>query len=363
MNSGRLSIIIPVFNAEKTLERCIQSVRLQTIRDIEIILVNDGSYDRSRSIIEKNAERDRRIVSVHQENAGIADARNAGIKIAKGEFIGFVDADDWVEPDVFEALIDLADTNKADACYAGAIHVIADGQYREVPHPLAGCTLTTNGDLRAFRKRYYGTIPEDNGYLPISVWRAVYKRRLLMDKRIHFPNVANFEDALFNIMFLRHAKCISVADYCGYYYDISSESSASKGVSKKAIGLLDESIAVLLEQASHEEAALRGECFRRVSSLALSSCRSKAIRVSRLNAPRGDKNELYSEICKMSCLKQIAANPQSCTEPVAIKLFNEAILNSRMVSIHAFAAAFGYAASIKNRQMPMRFGVGKRFAK
>ena len=111
---SEISIIVPVYNAERFLQECIDSLLHQTKDDIEIVLVNDGSTDNSKKIIKENCERHDNITFVDQENKGVCIARNAGIEAAKGEYIGWLDADDFLKPTALEELYDLMKQNNAD---------------------------------------------------------------------------------------------------------------------------------------------------------------------------------------------------------------------------------------------------------
>ena len=102
--SEKISIIIPVYNVEKYLRRCLNSIINQTYKDIEIILVDDGSTDNSGKICDEYKEKDNRIVVIHKENGGLSDARNAGIDIAKGKYIGFIDSDDFADIRMYEII-------------------------------------------------------------------------------------------------------------------------------------------------------------------------------------------------------------------------------------------------------------------
>lgn len=97
-----ISIIVPVYNVEKYLERCIESIVNQTYKDIEIILVDDGSPDNCSVICDRYAEKDNRIKVIHKQNGGLINARKSGLEIAQGDYIGFVDSDDWIEPEMYE---------------------------------------------------------------------------------------------------------------------------------------------------------------------------------------------------------------------------------------------------------------------
>ena len=112
--NSKISIIVPVYNVEKYLERCITSIRKQTYSEIEILLIDDGSTDRSSEICDLYAEKDKRIKVIHKQNGGLSDARNAGIDIAEGQYIVFVDSDDWVHPQMIDILYRTACQNDAD---------------------------------------------------------------------------------------------------------------------------------------------------------------------------------------------------------------------------------------------------------
>lgn len=119
----KVSIIVPVYNVEKYLKRCLDSLVNQTLKDIEIICVNDGSTDGSLAILNEYVRNDDRIVVINQENSGQSVARNRGIDVAKGEYIGFVDSDDWVCEDYFERLHNSAIQNNAEIAVGGIIRL------------------------------------------------------------------------------------------------------------------------------------------------------------------------------------------------------------------------------------------------
>lgn len=122
-----VSIIVPVYNVEKTLERCVRSLQSQTLQDIEIILVDDGSKDASGAIADRLAAKDKRIRVLHKENEGLGLTRNAGLRLAKGDYVGFVDSDDYVDAQMYEKLFREAEQTRADAVYGGYLRVY-DGQ-------------------------------------------------------------------------------------------------------------------------------------------------------------------------------------------------------------------------------------------
>ena len=120
MSKPLVSVLIPVYNVEKYLSRCLESILKQTLTQIEIICVNDGSTDGSLEILEKYQKEDSRIIIINKENGGLPSARNAGLDRAKGKYVGFVDSDDFVEPNMFEKLYRTAEDEKSEIVICGA---------------------------------------------------------------------------------------------------------------------------------------------------------------------------------------------------------------------------------------------------
>ena len=110
----KLSVVIPVYNVEKYLDKCVESIVNQTFKDLEIILVDDGSTDESGKMCDEWTEKDTRIKAIHKINGGLSSARNAGIKQAKGEYISFIDSDDFVELDMYATMIEAFDRKTKD---------------------------------------------------------------------------------------------------------------------------------------------------------------------------------------------------------------------------------------------------------
>lgn len=114
-----VSIIIPVYKVEKYLSKCIESIFKQTYFDLELILVDDGSPDKCPEICDTYASKDERVVVIHQKNAGVSAARNAGLEKAKGEYIGFVDPDDWIAPEMYKKMISELESSESDLAICG----------------------------------------------------------------------------------------------------------------------------------------------------------------------------------------------------------------------------------------------------
>ena len=125
----RLSVIVPVYKVEPYLQKCIDSILAQTFRDFELILVDDGSPDNCPAICDAAAEKDERIVVIHRENAGLSAARNAGLSAARGDYIGFVDSDDYIAPEMYQTLYDAMIKNDAQLAVCNYTYVDIGGGY------------------------------------------------------------------------------------------------------------------------------------------------------------------------------------------------------------------------------------------
>jgi glycosyltransferase involved in cell wall biosynthesis len=209
----KVSIIIPVYKVEPYLDRCLGSVTGQTLREIEIIVINDGSPDGCQEIIDRYAAQDPRIQCLTQANAGLSAARNAGLARATGEFIGFVDSDDWVEPDMFGELYRLAKAHDADMAVCGR-RDFRDGEY-----------VVTSGALKdeAFSIREMGLerfLLHKRHELGVIVWNKIYRHRIIRDNGLSFvtnKEVFN-EDILFNLLFQLHCDRVACTTRVLYNY-------------------------------------------------------------------------------------------------------------------------------------------------
>lgn len=211
-----ISIIVPVYNAEKFLEKCITSIQNQTFQDWELILVDDGSSDSSGMICDRASEDDARIKVVHQLNHGVSAARNAGLDRATGDYVMFVDADDWIEPTLCQSLLD--GSTHADLVIGGYKEVYLD---KVLSHKLSGCRIQF---LNEFSPIFTQLYRENLLNCPFS---KLYKRKWLTEQHFN-PDIKLGEDFLFNLTYLPKCKCISVVETDAYAYNVMNENSATK---------------------------------------------------------------------------------------------------------------------------------------
>ena len=180
-----VSIIIPVYGVEQYLDRCVRSVVNQSYTHLEIILVDDGSTDQCPAICDAWANRDSRIQVIHKPNGGLSSARNAGLDVATGEFIAFVDSDDYVEPDYIAAMVRAAEDKHADLAMCSVFHEDAQGNSVEQTAPVhrkeyapITDTLTTCSGMDCMRQR-----GEENGADNVVAWNKLYRHQLWEDLR------------------------------------------------------------------------------------------------------------------------------------------------------------------------------------
>lgn len=212
MKRPEVSVIIPVYNTAKFLPKCIDSLRNQTLVNIEIICVDDGSTDGSGEILDQYAKKDRRIAVIHQKNAGSSAARNAGLKAAKGIYIGFSDSDDHSEPNMYETLVGEARKSNADVVICGA------KIYPE--YPRAGQwlydSLTTQ---RQVFDKYDASLSFSNPQTNNFLWRTLIKTELITENNITFETDLQLgEDKTFLCNVYPHANRISVIPDQLYHY-------------------------------------------------------------------------------------------------------------------------------------------------
>jgi glycosyltransferase involved in cell wall biosynthesis len=213
MTQIKVSVIIPVYNAEGFLVDCIQSLISQTLQECEFIFVNDGSSDSSQQIIAQFQEKDNRIILINQENKGISGARNTGIEASKGTYIGFVDNDDYVKETLFETLYNNAIINDLDIVVSKTI-LGRDNKYiiKQAVFPVENIY-----EQEFIQKNIIPSLLREEDLF--AVWNKIYKRSLVFQQQVRFPKTRVIEeDNMFNIQAFNKATKVIFIDYSGYFY-------------------------------------------------------------------------------------------------------------------------------------------------
>ncbi len=233
--SDLITVIMPVYNVKEYLERSVESVLEQTYSNLEIILVDDGSTDGSADICDAYAQRDGRVIVIHKENQGAASARNAGLDIAKGRYIGFVDSDDWADKTMFEELYVLLKETGADISFCVNKRVYREKWDNE---PSEGNVILEGRDiLTSFVEPTY------KPHILKAVWDKLYTKEIIGDIRFR---IGQHEDGDFNTKILCKAQKVA---FCGkvlyYYLDERPGSVTNTGISER---IFKDRLPVLLEQ-------------------------------------------------------------------------------------------------------------------
>lgn len=198
-----VSIIVPVYKVEDTLEQCVNSLLGQTLESIEIILVDDGSPDKCGVLCDLLSKKDDRIIVIHKKNGGLSDARNAGLDVAKGKYIGFVDSDDYVDPEMFNFLVEICE--KYNLSIAGC-----DLKY--VYEPDGDIVSDSDGSFSVLNSDdFFRKMLDTSRMLRIGVWNKIYRKELF--DKVRFPKGKVFEDV--GTMY----KLIFATPYIGYASD------------------------------------------------------------------------------------------------------------------------------------------------
>lgn len=228
MSEPLISVIVPVYNVGEYLNRCIESIVTQTYTKLEIILVDDGSSDDCPELCDLWAEKDARIKVIHKQNGGLSDARNKGMALATGEYISFIDSDDWIASEFYERLYTAIKQDGSDLAACTVCMVWEDGS----PEKL----LTVRENLVLNRNQAQLALLEETK-LKQPVWYKLYKTDLIKDIPFEFGKY--HEDVFWSYQAIGKAKSVSLIDYIGYFYWQRKGSIMSDGFSLKRLDALE----------------------------------------------------------------------------------------------------------------------------
>lgn len=207
----QISIIVPVYNAEQYLSKCINSILAQIFTDFELLLIDDGSTDNSGVICNRYAEKDNRIRVLHKNNGGVSSARNLGLEEARGEWICFVDSDDWVDNEAYQEIINSIAGKKVDLVIWG-IKLVNKERLQYLTVPFSGLFNKRQDVLELF-------IRNDMNGLMEGIWNKLYLTRVIKDKNLRFDgNLSYLEDMKFNCNYFEYVSSIFQIDKPYYNY-------------------------------------------------------------------------------------------------------------------------------------------------
>lgn len=228
MEEPLISVIVPVYKVEPYLDKCISSIVNQTYKNLEIILVDDGSPDNCPAMCDAWAEKDSRIRVIHKTNGGLSDARNAGMAVATGELMAFVDSDDWIAPDMYEHLYRRLAEDNSDIAACGVQMIWEDKTPSRALTREGSCVLNQEEAMQAII---------EESWLKQPVWYKLYKTALVRD--ILFPKGKYHEDVFWSYQAVGRAQRVSVLDHIGYYYLQRGGSIMGEGYSLKRLDAVE----------------------------------------------------------------------------------------------------------------------------
>lgn len=217
-----LSFIVPVYNAEKYLKKCVESILNQTFQDFEVIFIDDASTDKSLDILNSYAY-DKRIKIITKANEGVSLARNCGLELARGEYLMFVDADDWIDKNTSEVMVDVIKKKQADVVFWPYIREFENRSLEKKIYDEEEIIFNTKEVRDKLYRRFIGLVgnelkkPENADAL-CTVWGKLYKRSIIEENHIRFQDIreiGTYEDGLFNLYYFRH---VHKAVYLNKYY-------------------------------------------------------------------------------------------------------------------------------------------------
>lgn len=284
MLNPSISIIIPIYNAEKYLDACIKTILAQTFKDYEIICINDGSKDNSLQILNTYKQKYSNIFQIYsQDNQGQAAARNTGVNKASGEYIAFLDADDIIEPDYLEILYKTAKEKNSEMVICSYEKFDDDGN------------IVLRRNAKDWEIHFGNGITHVFQYSP---WGKLISRNMLKKYDIHFIEGEKMEDGPYGIITNSIAKNVVALDYIGYHYRLHS-SSTMGGIRKKGISIshMDQKFPLKgIEYATQKVTTILGENYDTI----LEFCVLKAIAGFVFIFCKKDNKETHKEICKFA---------------------------------------------------------------
>jgi len=332
----KISVIIPVYNSEKYLKRCLDTVINQTLQDIEIILVDDGSKDQSGNMCDEIRTTDKRVKVIHQPNSGAGSARNNGLKIATGEYISFVDSDDYIKTDMYEKLYGYIKKNEVETCIFG-YHKVRDGivfftRTNDICGIYKGQEVFTHIFLNVL-----GTEPSyrnDFRLLWQSPCLSLYSLDLIKKYCISFPSEGEFvsfsEDLLFNIDYYFHSSNVAVLSEAFYFYSENPNSSTKSLMEDrflKDVNLYKEQLRRIGNYLQNQE--LLNKVDERLKRTFLGDTRSTIIGICRFFSYKEGRERII-KICDNPTLQDVLRSYPWQKNPIKYRIFNY-LLEKRMI--------------------------------
>lgn len=314
----KVSVIVPVYNVEAYIKECVESLRNQTLKDIEIILVDDESPDNCSLICDNYAELDSRIKVIHKINGGLGYARNSGLEVATGEYVAFTDSDDYERLDTYETLFGLAKETQADVLYYRFIGINEPDGIQK--------TLYVDKDIRKLMLDIVSNPPKSNNErdIQVSSCLGLYKREVIEQNGIRFHSERELisEDLLFNLDVLKNTKRVVVTNFESYYYRVNPNSLSHT----PRIDRHEKNKAFYYYLTNYlNDIQLGEEGQLRAMRLLIAYSRATIMQLCVVNIPGGEKRRRVMQVCKDSIWQTIRKAYPIKQMPLRHRLFFESM--------------------------------------
>ena len=317
----RISVIVPVYNVEKYLERCVKSLTDQTLREIQIILVDDGSLDGSGELCRQFAKKDSRIQVISKKNEGQGLARNSGLSCVSGKYVTFVDSDDYIDTDTFEVLWNTMESSRADLCCYSYVKHDTEGKivYKaKVDERL----YENNAVYTSFLLHYFGDDPLLDDLRGVSACMSMFRTEIINHNKIRFLSERKVfsEDTLFCLDYCKYIKKVVTLSHPFYHYCLKADS-FTKGYQEKRLELTIDFCNTLSRYAcDYKVEELVSERINMVLWITLMDCVKQEILRSRETGVR-KTYQMIREICNHSYVKEVIRNMNTDGFHMKQKLF------------------------------------------
>lgn len=329
-----ISIIVPVYNVEKYLRRCIESILSQTLKNYEVILINDGSSDSSGKICDEYVAKYDNFKVIHKKNAGLGYARNSGLEIACGKYIMFIDSDDYIKQNMIEEMYNGVINNNADTCIGGYCRIKNNNEI-VMKNALSGKVIEKNDIIDKLLIKMMGKLPNGSDYTEMSVWKTLFSKEVIDKKNIRFPSEREMisEDIIFDIEYYTSCEKIYISENCGYCY-CDNEGSLTMKYNEKRFNLqkklLNTLNCILKERKLLDKAKIRIEnnfiCNVR-------HCMSLEVKFRKQNSIRICLNNI-KKMCEDEAVINILDNFPNNEVPLLPRIFNTLIKKKKVFIIY-----------------------------
>ena len=336
MPRPRISVIIPVYNVEKYLERCVDSVINQTFKDLEIILVDDGSRDESGRICDEIKTTDNRIIVIHQSNGGLGFARNSGLKIATGEYVSFLDSDDYLRLDTYEKLNETIKLTDAETCIFSFCRV-KNGEIKITQTNAISGTFKGREALYNIFLNVLGSEPScyhDFRILWQSSCFSLYSLDLIKKYNISFPSEGDFvsfsEDVLYNFDYYSRATNVTIMNEAFYHYCLNPNTITTKYNENRFmlnVKLYKEQLRRAEEYIKDNDLLKKAE--ERMHRTFLAAARNAVMYISASFSYREGRRRI-KDICNDSTLQKVLGFYPWKENPFKYRLFNYALSKHKL---------------------------------